>query len=105
MAFAAIRPEAGRIDATLPDLGRGLTWDQVHKTRPRVALRCPECGHGVHANRNGSARSGRQSSAGSVRSKPSRLGSGVRPRNGSARSRPAPPRNNGCGRNWRKIWP
>ncbi|MEU1812984.1 competence protein CoiA family protein [Micromonospora aurantiaca (nom. illeg.)] len=49
MAFAAIHPEAGRIDATLPDLGRGLTWDQVHKTRPRVALRCPECGHGVHA--------------------------------------------------------
>lgn len=49
MAFAAIHPEVGRIDATLPDLGRGLTWDQVHKTRPRVPLRCPECGHGVHA--------------------------------------------------------
>ncbi|MER6756590.1 competence protein CoiA family protein [Micromonospora echinofusca] len=49
MAFAAIHPEAGRIDATLPDLGCGLTWPAVHKTRPRVALRCPECGHGVHA--------------------------------------------------------
>ncbi|NJP35772.1 hypothetical protein HCJ94_28380 [Micromonospora sp. HSS6-12] len=49
MAFAAIHPEAGRIDATLPDLGCGLTWAAVHKTRPRVALRCPECGYGVHA--------------------------------------------------------
>ncbi|RKR88437.1 competence protein CoiA-like protein [Micromonospora pisi] len=49
MAFAAIHPEVGRIDATLPDLGRGLSWDQVHKTRPRVALRCPDCGYGVHA--------------------------------------------------------
>ncbi|MGJ3227098.1 competence protein CoiA family protein [Micromonospora aurantiaca (nom. illeg.)] len=49
MAFAAIHPDAGRIDATLPDLGRGLTWADVYKTRPRVELRCPECGHGVHA--------------------------------------------------------
>lgn len=49
MAFAAIHPEAGRIDATLPDLGCGLAWRSVYKVRPRVALRCPECGHGVHA--------------------------------------------------------
>lgn len=49
MAFAALHPEAGRIDATLPDLGCGLTWATIHKARPRVALRCPDCGHGVHA--------------------------------------------------------
>ncbi|WP_328421744.1 competence protein CoiA family protein [Micromonospora sp. NBC_00389] len=49
LAFAAIHPEVGRIDATLPDLGCGLTWSAVHRIRPRVALRCPECGHGVHA--------------------------------------------------------
>ncbi|KJE19330.1 hypothetical protein FF36_06392 [Frankia torreyi] len=49
MAFAAIHPEVGRIDATLPDLGCGLTWESVHKVRPRVALGCPECGYGVHA--------------------------------------------------------
>jgi competence CoiA-like predicted nuclease len=48
MAFAALHPEAGRVDATLPDLGCGLSWDAVHKVRPRVALRCPDCGHGVH---------------------------------------------------------
>jgi competence protein CoiA len=49
MAFAALHPEARRIDATLPDLGCGLSWDAVHKVRPRAALRCPDCGHGVHA--------------------------------------------------------
>lgn len=49
MAFSAIHPDAGRVDATLPDLGCGLAWNLVHKVRPRVALRCRECGHGVHA--------------------------------------------------------
>ncbi|MCO1575141.1 hypothetical protein M8C13_05130 [Crossiella sp. SN42] len=49
MAFAAIHPEAGRVDATRSDLGAGLVWEQVHKARPRVALTCPDCGHGVHA--------------------------------------------------------
>ncbi len=49
MAFSAIHPDAGRVDATLPDLGCALAWDLVHKVRPRVALRCRECGHGMHA--------------------------------------------------------
>ncbi|MFF3870028.1 competence protein CoiA family protein [Micromonospora sp. NPDC001898] len=49
MAFAAIHPEAGRIDATLPDLGCGLNWAAVYKVRPRVALRCTDCGYGMHA--------------------------------------------------------
>lgn len=49
MAFSAIHPDAGRIDATAPDLGCGLDWNAVYKVRPRVALRCPECGHGVYA--------------------------------------------------------
>jgi competence protein CoiA len=52
VAFAAIHPEAGRIDATQHDLGCGLSWDAVYKVRPRVALRCPACGHGVHARRS-----------------------------------------------------
>lgn len=43
-AFAAIHPEAGRVGATLPDLGCGLAWAALHRTRPRVALRCPDCG-------------------------------------------------------------
>ncbi|MEV6924032.1 competence protein CoiA family protein [Dactylosporangium sp. NPDC051485] len=49
MPFAAIHPEAGRIDATLLDLGCGLSWTMVHKVQPRIALRCPDCGYGVHA--------------------------------------------------------
>ncbi|MET8997176.1 competence protein CoiA family protein [Amycolatopsis sp. NPDC004169] len=49
MAFSALHPDAGRVDATLSDLGCGLAWDLVHKVRPRIALRCRECGHGVHA--------------------------------------------------------
>ncbi|MFJ8963309.1 competence protein CoiA family protein [Lentzea sp. NPDC102401] len=49
MAFAAIHPQAGRIDATRQDLGAGLAWEQVHKTKPRVALTCPDCAHSVHA--------------------------------------------------------
>jgi ABC-2 type transport system ATP-binding protein len=46
MVFAALHPEASRIDATLDDLGCGLSWAAVHKARPRAALRCPDCGHG-----------------------------------------------------------
>jgi hypothetical protein len=49
VAFSAIHPDFGRIDATVADLSCGLAWDQVYKVRPRVTLRCPECGHGVHA--------------------------------------------------------
>lgn len=49
MAFAAIHPDVGRVDATLPDMGCGISWAEVHKARPRIALRCPDCGHGVHA--------------------------------------------------------
>ncbi|MFJ8691058.1 competence protein CoiA family protein [Micromonospora wenchangensis] len=49
MAFTAMHPTLGRVDATLPDLGCGSSWLAVHRVRPRVALRCPECGHGVHA--------------------------------------------------------
>ncbi|MEV4281481.1 competence protein CoiA family protein [Actinoplanes xinjiangensis] len=49
MTFAAIHPEAGRIDATLDDLGCGLSWSAIYKVRPRIALTCPDCEHGVHA--------------------------------------------------------
>ncbi|SNT35733.1 competence protein CoiA [Streptosporangium subroseum] len=49
MSFTALHPELGRIDATLNDLGQGLAWESVYRTRPRIGLTCPECGHGVHA--------------------------------------------------------
>ncbi|MET9782420.1 competence protein CoiA family protein [Nocardiopsis alba] len=49
MAFTAIHPEYGRIDATLGNLGCGLDWSQVHRVRPRINLTCPECEWGVHA--------------------------------------------------------
>ncbi|MFE0358765.1 competence protein CoiA family protein [Streptomyces nigra] len=49
MPFTALHPEAGRLDATLFDLGCGMDWTQVHKVRPRVELSCPECGWSVHA--------------------------------------------------------
>ncbi|MFD8533894.1 competence protein CoiA family protein [Streptosporangium canum] len=49
MSFTALHPELGRIDATLIDLGQGLAWESVYRTRPRIGLTCPECGHGVHA--------------------------------------------------------
>ncbi|MFJ1757348.1 competence protein CoiA [Kitasatospora sp. NPDC088134] len=50
--FTALHPTSGRLDATLPDLGCGLAWESVHKVRPRIALTCPDCGHGVHARRS-----------------------------------------------------
>ena len=49
MAFTALHPDFGRIDASRADLGVGLEWARVHRVRPRVALTCPECGFGVHA--------------------------------------------------------
>ncbi|MFF3159057.1 competence protein CoiA [Streptomyces sp. NPDC057910] len=49
MAFTALHPDAGRLDATCDDLGGGLEWSQVYRVRPRVALTCPACGWGVHA--------------------------------------------------------
>ncbi|MCX5346197.1 competence protein CoiA family protein [Streptomyces atratus] len=49
MPFIALHPEAGRVDATQPDLGAGLEWSRVYKASPRVALTCPECTWGVHA--------------------------------------------------------
>ncbi|MFC7794779.1 competence protein CoiA family protein [Streptomyces cinereoruber] len=48
MPFTALHPDLGRLDSTLPDLGRGMAWGQVHKVRPRVPLVCPECAWGVH---------------------------------------------------------
>ena len=49
MAFTALHPDLGRIDASRADLGVGLEWARVHRVRPRVTLTCPECGYGVHA--------------------------------------------------------
>ncbi|MFI8991112.1 competence protein CoiA family protein [Streptomyces antimycoticus] len=49
MPFTALHPDAGRLDATLLDLGRKMDWAQLYKVRPRVPLTCPECTWGVHA--------------------------------------------------------
>ncbi|WP_128637640.1 competence protein CoiA family protein [Streptomyces sp. C] len=49
MAFTAIHPEAGCLDASQPDLGGGLSWSDIYRVRPRPGLTCPECGWGVHA--------------------------------------------------------
>lgn len=37
------------LDATLDELAPGLTWESVHRVRPRLPLTCPACGAGVHA--------------------------------------------------------
>ncbi|MET9396063.1 competence protein CoiA family protein [Kitasatospora sp. NPDC002965] len=52
MSFTALHPDAGRLDATAPDLGCGLPWTAIYKVRPRIPLTCPDCGHGVHARRS-----------------------------------------------------
>lgn len=49
MAFTAIHPVLGRIDASRFDLGCGLDWNDVYRVRPRIVLTCPECSFGVHA--------------------------------------------------------
>ncbi|MFI2721409.1 competence protein CoiA family protein [Streptomyces collinus] len=49
MPFTALHPDAGRLDATQLDLGRAMDWTQIHKSRPRAPLTCPECSWGVHA--------------------------------------------------------
>ncbi|MCX4428940.1 competence protein CoiA family protein [Streptomyces mirabilis] len=48
MPFTALHPDLGRLDATLPNLGGGLDWSQVHKVRPRIPLACPECAWSLH---------------------------------------------------------
>lgn len=37
------------LDATRDELAPGIKWVDVHRARPRLALRCPACGAGVHA--------------------------------------------------------
>ncbi|MFJ8563222.1 competence protein CoiA family protein [Streptomyces sp. NPDC093514] len=50
MPFTAAHPEAGLLDATLPDLGCNRQWSDFHRqVSPRPAIVCPECGWGVHA--------------------------------------------------------
>lgn len=37
------------LDVTAPVLGDGVTWEQVHRARPRANLTCRGCGGGLHA--------------------------------------------------------
>ncbi|MFF5291837.1 competence protein CoiA [Paractinoplanes globisporus] len=39
----------GLLDATRDDLGGGVCWQSIHRVRPRIPLRCPGCGHAMHA--------------------------------------------------------
>lgn len=41
--------EAGVLDSSRDDLGAGLSWDQVHRVKPRPHLVCRERGHPMHA--------------------------------------------------------
>jgi competence protein CoiA len=52
VSFTALHPDAGRLDATDPELGCGLDWSSIHKVHPRIMLTCPDCGYGVHAKRS-----------------------------------------------------
>lgn len=39
----------GLLDATLADIGGGVSWQSIHRVRPRVPLTCPACGGFMHA--------------------------------------------------------
>ncbi|MEU8001822.1 hypothetical protein AB0B66_11720 [Catellatospora sp. NPDC049111] len=39
----------GSLDATQADLGRGVSWHDVYRVRPRAELTCPACSGAVHA--------------------------------------------------------
>ncbi|GEA82362.1 competence protein CoiA family protein [Cellulomonas uda] len=41
--------EGVAIDATLEELAPGVTWEIIHRVRPRPELTCPACGAGLHA--------------------------------------------------------
>ncbi|MET8420673.1 competence protein CoiA family protein [Streptomyces sp. NPDC005098] len=48
VSFTAVH-ERGRLDATRQDLGCEWEWAAIHRVRPPVALKCPECHHGMYA--------------------------------------------------------
>lgn len=49
MPLSAIHPEHGTLDLTLAGFGCGgrITWEQIHRARPRTPLTCPECEWGL----------------------------------------------------------
>ena len=47
--LTADHAHVGMLDATLPDLGAGLDWVEVHRARPRAPLTCRGCRHRLHA--------------------------------------------------------
>jgi competence CoiA-like predicted nuclease len=47
--MTAQHASAGALDATLPDVGAGISWETVHRARPRAPLTCRGCGGPVHA--------------------------------------------------------
>ncbi len=49
MPLTARHAGAGVLDATADPLGEDVPWEAVHRARPRAALTCRECGHGLHA--------------------------------------------------------
>ncbi|MFF9915381.1 competence protein CoiA [Streptomyces sp. NPDC013457] len=50
MPFTAQHAEHGRLDATQPDLGCGVSWEAIH--RARAPLHCPACGGRMVARRS-----------------------------------------------------
>ncbi|MER5618116.1 hypothetical protein [Streptomyces sp. NPDC002215] len=49
MPLSAIHAEHGTLDLTLDGLGceGRITWEQIHRARPRAPLTCPECEWGL----------------------------------------------------------
>lgn len=48
MPLTAHHATAGVLDLTADTLG-SITWQEVHRAKPRAPLSCRECGHGLHA--------------------------------------------------------
>jgi hypothetical protein len=47
--LTAVHPQAGLLDATLPDLGGVLAWERIHRARPPAPLSCRACGTAMSA--------------------------------------------------------
>ena len=47
--MTALHAELGVLDATCAGLAAAMSWEQVHKVRPRAPLTCRGCGHGMQA--------------------------------------------------------
>jgi hypothetical protein len=47
--LTALHAEYGVLDATCAELAAAMSWEQVHRVRPRAPLTCRGCGRGMQA--------------------------------------------------------